>query len=62
MTGKEDGRYRVGKDKGQRLIVLHAGNAEGWVPGADLMFMLKTNSADYHDEMDSEHFMEWFTT
>ena len=52
----------MGKDKGQRLIVLHAGNAEGWVPGADLMFMLKTNSADYHDEMDSEHFMEWFTT
>ena len=32
-----------------------------WVPGADLMFRSKTNSADYHDEMNSEHFMEWFT-
>ena len=40
--------------------MLHAGSAEGWVPGADLMFRLKTNSSDYHDEMNSEHFMEWF--
>ena len=46
--------------KGQRLIVLHAGSAEGWVPGADLMLRSKTNSADYHDKMNSEHFMEWF--
>ena len=47
--------------KGQRLIVLHAGSADGWVPSGDLMFRSKTNSADYHDEMNSEHFMEWFT-
>ena len=26
---------------------------------ADLVF--KTNSADYHDEMNSEHYMEWLT-
>ena len=43
--------------KGQRLIILHAGSAEGWVPGADLMFRSKINSADYHDEMNSEHFI-----
>ena len=47
--------------KGQRLIVLHAGSAEGLVPGADLMFRSMTNSAHYHDEINSEHFMEWFT-
>ena len=29
--------------------------------GADLVFRSKTNSADYHDEMNSEHFMEWMT-
>ena len=40
---------------------MHAGGAEGWVEGADLVFRSKTNSADYHDEMNSEHFMEWFT-
>ena len=55
------GRWKVPSGKGQRLIVLHAGSAEGWVPGADLMFRSKTNSADYHDEMNNEHFMEWFT-
>ena len=55
------GGWKVPSGKGQKLIVLHAGSAEGWVTGADLMFRSKTNSADYHNEMDSEHFMEWFT-
>ena len=41
--------------------MVHAGGVEGWVPGADLVFRSKTNSADYHDEMNSEHFIEWFT-
>ncbi len=31
------------------------------VEGADLVFRSKTNSADYHDEMNSEHYMEWLT-
>ena len=55
------GGWKVPSGKGQRLIVVHAGGAEGWVQGADLVFRSKTNSADYHDEMNSEHFMEWFT-
>ena len=54
------GGWKVPSGKGQRLIVVHAGGAEGWVEGADLVFRSKTNSADYHDEMNSEHFMEWF--
>ena len=29
--------------------------------GADLVFRTKTNLADYRDEMNSEHFMEWMT-
>ena len=55
------GGWKVPSGKGQRLIVVHAGGVEGWVPGADLVFRSKTNSADYHDEMNSENFMEWFT-
>ena len=55
------GGWMVPSGKGQKLIVLHAGSAEGWMIGADLMFRSKTNSADYHNEMNSEHFMEWFT-
>ena len=31
------GGWKVPSGKGQRLIILHAGSAEGWVPGADLM-------------------------
>ena len=41
--------------------MVHAGGAEGWVQGADLVFRSKTNSADYHDKMNAEHFMDWFT-
>ena len=40
---------------------MHASGAEGWVEGAELVFRSKMNSADYHNEMNSEHFMEWFT-
>ena len=55
------GGWKVPSGKGQRWIVVHAGGMESWVPGADLVFRSKTNSADYHDEMNSEHFIEWFT-
>ena len=34
---------------------------EGWVEGADLVFKSKTNSADCHDEMNIQHFLEWLT-
>ena len=47
--------------KGQRLIILHAGGVDGWVEGADVVFRSKTNATDYHDEMNSKHYMEWMT-
>ena len=28
---------------------------------ADLVFRSKTNSTDYHDEMNHEHYIEWLT-
>ena len=55
------GGWKVPSGKGQRLIVVHAGGVEGWVERADLVFRSKTNSADYHDEMNNEHYMEWLT-
>ena len=51
--------FCIGKE--QRLIVLHAGGIERWVEGADLVFRSKTNSANYHDEMNHEHYIEWLT-
>ncbi|CAI6374565.1 unnamed protein product [Macrosiphum euphorbiae] len=46
--------------KGKRLIVLHIGSSDGFVPGGLLCFESKTNSADYHDEMNGDTFYEWF--
>ena len=48
--------------KGGRLIVLHAGTVNCWVPGAELVFRAKSSSGDYHNEMNIQHFMEWWKT
>ena len=37
--------------KGQRLMVVHTGEVEGWIEGADLVLKLKMSSADYHGKM-----------
>jgi transposase len=48
--------------KGKRLIVVHIGSRDGFVNGGLLCFESKTNSADYHNEMNGENFLEWFKT
>ena len=58
IDSDEKGRWKVPSGKRVRLIVLHGGGENGWVDGVDLVFKSKTNSADYHDEMNSEHFLE----
>lgn len=40
--------------------MLHIGSSDGFVPGGLLCFESKTNSADYHDEMNGDTFYEWF--
>ena len=56
----ECSRY-VPSGKGPRLIILNAGSGElGFIPGAGIIFESKTNSADYHDEMNTTHYLEWF--
>ena len=54
------GGWKHPSGKGQRLIILHTGSTDGWVPGVELVFQSKTKSSDYHDEMNSLHFLEWF--
>jgi len=44
--------------KGKRLIVLHIGSTDGFVPGGFLCFESKTNSSDYHNEMNGTTFFE----
>ena len=45
---------------GARLIILHAGLKDGWVPNCDLVFRAIKYTGDYHDEMSSAHFEEWW--
>jgi len=54
------GGFRVPTGKGGRLIILHAGSKDGFVPDALLSFESKTRSKDYHEEMNGEVFLEWF--
>lgn len=43
-----------------RYIILHAGNSNGFIPGAALIFSSNTKNPDYHGEMNKENFMKWF--
>lgn len=45
--------------KGQRLIVLHIGSEDGFVPHGKLVFASKSTK-DYHEEMDGATFETWF--
>ena len=54
------GGFKHSMGKGPRLIIVHAGGVAGWVTKADLIFRAKSKSGDYHNEMNSEHFLEWF--
>lgn len=42
-----------------RFIILHAGGQDGFIDGSSLIFKSKTNSGDYHGEMNSENFENW---
>jgi len=46
-----------GKDK--RLIALHIGSEEGFVPNGLLSFESKKNTIDYYDEMNGNIFFDW---
>ncbi|XP_046428166.1 uncharacterized protein LOC124183570 [Neodiprion fabricii] len=45
--------------KGQRLVIVHAGSENGFVPNALLLFKAGTRSGDYHDNMNYENYEKW---
>lgn len=45
--------------KGRRLFVVHMGNENGFVEGADEVFESK-NTGDYLESMDANRFEQWF--
>lgn len=52
-------QHHVPFSKGERIIIVHAGSADGFVKGADLIFKSKSKSGDYHDDMNFENFKRW---
>ena len=44
----------------KRYIVVHAGNNEGFIPNASLIFSSTKKTDDYHDNMNAEIFEKWF--
>ena len=44
---------------GQRLIILHGGGEEGFVPDALLISKSRQKSGDYHSSMNSENYWKW---
>lgn len=45
--------------KGQRLIILHAGNVKGFVPGAFLTYKSTDTTGDYHNKMNNDNYEKW---
>lgn len=48
--------------KGDRLIIVHAIMATGWVKGAELVFTANRKTGDYHGQMNWDNFSRWFTS
>jgi len=46
--------------KGERLIIINAITASGWVSGAKLVFKSTRKTGDYHGQMNLELFKKWF--
>lgn len=45
--------------KGERMIIVHAGSDDGFVPGAKALFKAGFSTGDYHKEMNFENFKSW---
>lgn len=48
--------------KGMRVIIVHAGGCEGFVPNACLVYKANSTSGDYHDNMNLENYKKWLAT
>lgn len=56
---KKESTTKVPEGKGQRLIICHAGTANGFVPNCLLAFK-SVKTSEYHEEMNFDKFQEWF--
>ena len=56
--GRDAVQAEVLTGKGKRLIILYAGYEGDFLPDCSLVLVGKTNSIDYHAEMNGDHFAE----
>lgn len=54
-----EGGMELPSGEGERLIISHIVSEEGLLGGADLVFIGQKKAADYHSEMNGEHFEEY---
>ncbi|XP_068227733.1 uncharacterized protein [Palaemon carinicauda] len=54
--------HQVPPGEGERFVVVAAGTNEGFIDGAYLCYLAKTNQGDYHGEMNAKLFKQWLTT
>ena len=47
-------------ERGPRFVIVHAGGERGFVKDGKMVFLAKKGTQDYHDEMDSARFKNWF--
>ena len=45
---------------GIRYVIVHAGNKDGFVKNASLIFKCNKKTGDYHDNMNTANFEKWF--
>lgn len=57
MIRKKRVKKPISKD--QRLIIVHAGNEKGIVPGAFLTYKSTDTTGDYHNEMNNDNYEKW---
>lgn len=54
------GGFKTPSGAGKRVIILHIGSEDGFLKGAELCFVGKKGTSDYHNEMNAKHYEEWF--
>lgn len=57
----DDNTVKQSLSKGKRLIIVHAGGEEGFVPNALLTWEAQSSSGDYHDNMNKDNYYKWVT-
>lgn len=58
---EEESGMLVSESAGKRFIIAHAGSVNGFVEDALLIFRSSSQSADYHDDMNSTNFFKWMS-